>query len=475
MAAARNADLEAAIAADPEDEGPYLVYADWLQSRGDPRGELIVVQHALETARGQAWARLRIRERELLAKYRDALLGPAALHHDARHFDWRRGFVDRMSAGFVLDEGEQLVAHPSLALVRAVSNVELRRLREVSLPLLEELAVSHESSRAVLAHTRLRHLALTRGTWWGSETAPPPDAPLETSRLETLAFDTFDDLGHGLAEHRFPRLRLVQMSHVSDDASAAVAQLLRGNPGARLALSLSQLHQHPPNAVLQDPDVRRQVRGLKLGDPSVALLRDLRTQLRRLESLELYAIRAWSPELVRELPVAPRLQRLVLESQIADPDAVAALATSPYAATLRSLAMPLRDRGAVAALSHGVFGAVKKLDINWLGDALSASDAAILADAFPAVEMIAIDDFRLRELADSPLAPRLRRLRLRGIRGAVRMAPWFLREIEKFRSLETLHLGGQPPTMPAVFETLGALELQIELEPNVRHFTEPAD
>src|ERR1043165_1674592 len=123
MVAARNADLEAAIVADPEDEGPYLVYADWLQSRGDPRGELIVVQHA----RGPAWAKLRIRERELLSRYRDALLGPAALHHDARHFDWRRGFIDRMSAGFVLDEAQQLVAHPSLALVRAVSNVEFRR------------------------------------------------------------------------------------------------------------------------------------------------------------------------------------------------------------------------------------------------------------------------------------------------------------------------------------------------------------
>lgn len=475
MVAARNADLEAAIVADPEDEGPYLVYADWLQSHGDPRGELIVVQHALETARGQAWAKLRIRERELLAKYRDALLGPAALHHDARHFDWRRGFVDRMSAGFVLDEGEQLVAHPSLALVRAVSNVEFPRLREVSLPLLEELAVTDESSRAVLAHTKLRHLALTGGSWWGSDAPPPPDAALETSRLETLAFDTFDDLAHGLSEHRFPRLRLVHLFHVSDEESGAVAKFLRANPEARLDLSLSQLHQHPPNVLLQDADVRRRVRGLRLGEPSVALLRHLRTQLRRLEALELYGIRAWSPELVGELPVAPRLQRLVLESQIADPDAVAALASSPYAATLQALVLPLRDRGAVAALSHGVFAAVKKLDINWLGDGLSSSDAAILADAFPAVEMIAIDDFRLRELADSPLAPRLRQLRLRGIRGAVRVEQWFLREIEKFRSLETLHLGGQPPTTPAVFETLGALELKIELGPNVRHFTEPGD
>src|SRR4029079_5810986 len=194
-----------------------------------------------------------------------------------------------------------------------------------------------------------------------------------------------------------------------------------------------------------------------------------------LESLELYGIREWSPELVRELPVAPRLSRLVAASQNADPDAVAALASSPYATTLEALVLPLRDRGAVAALSHGMFAAVKNLDINWLGDALTASDAPAVSGASPAVETIAIDDFRLRELADSPLAPRLRRLRLRGIRGAVRVEPWFLREIEKFRSLETLHLGGQPPTPPAVFETLGALDVKIELGPNVRRFTEPAD
>src|ERR1043165_6551684 len=100
MVAARNADLEAAIVADPEDEGPYLVYADWLQSRGDPRGELIIVLHALATARGPAWAKLRIREQELLSRYRQVLLGPASGNHDTGRFDWRRGFIDRMSTGF---------------------------------------------------------------------------------------------------------------------------------------------------------------------------------------------------------------------------------------------------------------------------------------------------------------------------------------------------------------------------------------
>ncbi|MBA3538368.1 MAG: TIGR02996 domain-containing protein, partial [Deltaproteobacteria bacterium] len=44
-----NPKLEAAILADPDDTAAYLVYADWLQSRGDPRGELIVLQHQLGT------------------------------------------------------------------------------------------------------------------------------------------------------------------------------------------------------------------------------------------------------------------------------------------------------------------------------------------------------------------------------------------------------------------------------------------
>ncbi len=43
---ARNEALEAAIREDRTDRGPYLVYADWLQSQGSELGELIVLAHA---------------------------------------------------------------------------------------------------------------------------------------------------------------------------------------------------------------------------------------------------------------------------------------------------------------------------------------------------------------------------------------------------------------------------------------------
>src|SRR5580692_370250 len=42
--------LLARIAADPDDDSTYLVYADWLTSTGDPIGELIVGMHQLAAA-----------------------------------------------------------------------------------------------------------------------------------------------------------------------------------------------------------------------------------------------------------------------------------------------------------------------------------------------------------------------------------------------------------------------------------------
>src|SRR5262245_57286291 len=39
---ARNPELEALIEEDPNDLSRYLIYGDWLQQQGDPRGELVV-------------------------------------------------------------------------------------------------------------------------------------------------------------------------------------------------------------------------------------------------------------------------------------------------------------------------------------------------------------------------------------------------------------------------------------------------
>ena len=48
---ASNPELEAAILEAPDNVDAYLVYGDWLQAQGDPRGELMALQHTLPSAR----------------------------------------------------------------------------------------------------------------------------------------------------------------------------------------------------------------------------------------------------------------------------------------------------------------------------------------------------------------------------------------------------------------------------------------
>jgi uncharacterized protein (TIGR02996 family) len=92
-----NPDLEAAIYADPEDAQAYLVYADWLQEQGDPRGELITLQHAAASKKDKKVAQAAEKH---LAAHADAFLGPLApwtKPQDGRDegevFIWKNGFI----------------------------------------------------------------------------------------------------------------------------------------------------------------------------------------------------------------------------------------------------------------------------------------------------------------------------------------------------------------------------------------------
>jgi len=79
---ARNFELEAAVAANPDDDQGYLVYADWLQQQSDPLGAMIV-EHARAA---DPAAFITARETDLLgplADYKD-MLEPRV---------WRNGFL----------------------------------------------------------------------------------------------------------------------------------------------------------------------------------------------------------------------------------------------------------------------------------------------------------------------------------------------------------------------------------------------
>jgi len=84
-----NPELEAEIArTSSDDTAPYLVYADWLIERGDPRGELIVAAIRKETDR----------ERELHQAHDATWLGGLA-GRDGVAVSWRNGFLFSATIG----------------------------------------------------------------------------------------------------------------------------------------------------------------------------------------------------------------------------------------------------------------------------------------------------------------------------------------------------------------------------------------
>ena len=75
-----------------DDDGAWLAYADWLQSHGEPHGELIALDMELERGRTE----LAVARTELLAKYGAAILGDSIARFLASGYaqvSWQRGHI----------------------------------------------------------------------------------------------------------------------------------------------------------------------------------------------------------------------------------------------------------------------------------------------------------------------------------------------------------------------------------------------
>ena len=120
--------LEAHLRREPHDRGAWLVYADWLASHGDPRAELIVLQHRLDDPSLDDGQRHRIRDRIARIDRRWAWL--AAFPHSGalRSVVWHHGFIVGASVREPrsADKIDALVAHP---LGRLFDPTRLRRGR----------------------------------------------------------------------------------------------------------------------------------------------------------------------------------------------------------------------------------------------------------------------------------------------------------------------------------------------------------
>jgi uncharacterized protein (TIGR02996 family) len=132
-------ELEAAILEAPIAVEGYLVYGDWLQAQGDPRGELIALQHALfravESSGGDgltqsAWSEeareLERKVADVLRTHRGVLLGHGlaeAVEQGMLRERWHLGFIHGASVETAGDDDPKalsveetlglLLAHPS--------------------------------------------------------------------------------------------------------------------------------------------------------------------------------------------------------------------------------------------------------------------------------------------------------------------------------------------------------------------------
>ncbi len=118
--------LERALLDDPDDLAAHSAYADWLGEQGDPRGEFIQIQLALEDPEHEAGERkaLQRREKVLLEAHAAEWLGELAdflLGDEGIPFQFARGWLDSIRV-------PELSVPFARALVRAPQARLLRRL-----------------------------------------------------------------------------------------------------------------------------------------------------------------------------------------------------------------------------------------------------------------------------------------------------------------------------------------------------------
>ncbi len=311
--------LEAALRNDPGDLGAALVYADWLQQRGHPRGALIAVQHALVHRPDDAG--LRAEEVRVIVDAGEALVsrpllarvGFRSAHHehellelsprtmpDSGMLTWDHGFLRAASVllrRHAADEDLfwEILRHPS---ARFVSNLLLgiSTTRDIGLVLALLLA----------AQPPLRKLVMRRDEYDRSA-SPRPWSAVSLAGL-AATFPMLEELDlelaaravqlHALPAERLRRLRLVIDGNVADLATVLATpwpaleelELARPNPSG-----LAATFAEPRFPVLRRLKLTHPTRGIEL---CRAVLRS---------------------------PVAAGLERLDLTQTRLDPEAVTAL------------------------------------------------------------------------------------------------------------------------------------------------------
>jgi len=156
-AAGPGADLEAAIHAAPDSRQAWEVYADFLSTQGDPRGELILLHYAAQDGAGDAKA-INARAKEVFDAHSDSWMGKelaklAAAEAEVFSLDWWCGFIIGATVGVSWDE--DVADTPAQARI-VMSSPAARFIRSLSIGLDSSMEDGEaDFGKSILAVTRL--------------------------------------------------------------------------------------------------------------------------------------------------------------------------------------------------------------------------------------------------------------------------------------------------------------------------------
>ena len=341
-----------AIREAPDDDGPRLIFADWLEERGDPRGAFIRVQCALERLdpADPARADLEDEKRALLDRHEWEWTAP--LHGVASEWRFRRGFVEEMTlfaAENLLTRGETLfdsfpiqkvtlrLNHEHVAAVATFPLLARVRFLDVSGSVLRDRGV--EALLAALDAGRLTGLDL-RGNGLENRAVRALAASPLMRRLSSLDLSNNHALGlagaRALAQAPAAALRFLGLSN-TNIGLVGLRDLLHSSTLAGLtSLQAASIGYYglagAPAADLADSPVLSQLTSLDLGGfPGPGGL----------------------PTLLRSRALG-RLTSLGLAGCQLRDDAVRALAESPHLAGLTALDLGRNGVGPAGASPRGV-------------------------------------------------------------------------------------------------------------------------